>query len=179
MLWSASSSATAPRSTGSSSITPWMLSGATASTSASPRGGGTERGGGRTGPRRAVARGAGVRRRRTRARAARRGRRRPGGSLARRAPARGRGDLYGERRGADPAEAARGAALARGRHGGHASGGAATPLYRHPLPVERGGRRCRRDRSEEHTSELQSRLHLVCRLLLEKKKKKKHNTVRR
>src|SRR2546422_5742483 len=30
-----------------------------------------------------------------------------------------------------------------------------------------------RQRSEEHTSELQSRLHLVCRLLLEKKKKKK------
>src|SRR2546422_1452905 len=28
-------------------------------------------------------------------------------------------------------------------------------------------------RSEEHTSELQSRLHLVCRLLLEKKKKEK------
>src|SRR2546422_3052579 len=28
----------------------------------------------------------------------------------------------------------------------------------------------RSDRSEEHTSELQSRLHLVCRLLLEKKK---------
>src|SRR2546422_1168613 len=28
----------------------------------------------------------------------------------------------------------------------------------------------RHDRSEEHTSELQSRLHLVCRLLLEKKK---------
>src|SRR2546422_4490509 len=27
-------------------------------------------------------------------------------------------------------------------------------------------------RSEEHTSELQSRLHLVCRLLLEKKKKR-------
>src|SRR2546422_2743292 len=32
----------------------------------------------------------------------------------------------------------------------------------------------RRSRSEEHTSELQSRLHLVCRLLLEKKKN--HNT---
>src|SRR5205809_3107017 len=33
------------------------------------------------------------------------------------------------------------------------------------------------ERSEEHTSELQSRLHLVCRLLLEKKKKneEKHN----
>src|SRR2546429_5811008 len=29
-------------------------------------------------------------------------------------------------------------------------------------------------RSEEHTSELQSRLHLVCRLLLEKKKIKHH-----
>src|SRR2546422_3443178 len=29
----------------------------------------------------------------------------------------------------------------------------------------------RNGRSEEHTSELQSRLHLVCRLLLEKKKK--------
>src|SRR2546422_5949661 len=29
------------------------------------------------------------------------------------------------------------------------------------------------DRSEEHTSELQSRLHLVCRLLLEKKKQSK------
>src|SRR2546429_5283925 len=29
-------------------------------------------------------------------------------------------------------------------------------------------------RSEEHTSELQSRLHLVCRLLLEKKKKETH-----
>src|SRR2546422_8474354 len=31
-------------------------------------------------------------------------------------------------------------------------------------------------RSEEHTSELQSRLHLVCRLLLEKKKKSKIHT---
>src|SRR2546422_5424026 len=29
-----------------------------------------------------------------------------------------------------------------------------------------------RERSEEHTSELQSRLHLVCRLLLEKKKER-------
>src|SRR2546429_4253525 len=34
----------------------------------------------------------------------------------------------------------------------------------HGAPAQRG-------RSEEHTSELQSRLHLVCRLLLEKKKK--------
>src|SRR2546422_2428784 len=34
------------------------------------------------------------------------------------------------------------------------------------------------ERSEEHTSELQSRLHLVCRLLLEKKKKKKHKNAK-
>src|SRR2546429_1620348 len=49
-----------------------------------------------------------------------------------------------------------------------------------PICEPAGGRRqvddaaatCRLDhrRSEEHTSELQSRLHLVCRLLLEKKK---------
>src|SRR5947209_12875498 len=32
-------------------------------------------------------------------------------------------------------------------------------------------------RSEEHTSELQSRQYLVCRLLLEKKKKKKKKTI--
>src|SRR5262245_64282945 len=34
--------------------------------------------------------------------------------------------------------------------------------------------RFRAERSEEHTSELQSLRHLVCRLLLEKKKKKPH-----
>src|SRR5205809_7999862 len=43
----------------------------------------------------------------------------------------------------------------------------AIPAYVPPI-----GRRRRVPRSEEHTSELQSRLHLVCRLLLEKKKKK-------
>src|SRR5687767_15307747 len=47
-----------------------------------------------------------------------------------------------------------------------------------------GGRRQGRqlrlhvDRSEEHTSELQSLAYLVCRLLLEKKKKKLHNPLR-
>src|SRR2546422_3800513 len=44
-----------------------------------------------------------------------------------------------------------------------------------PRGSARAGRRrapARALRSEEHTSELQSRLHLVCRLLLEKKKKK-------
>src|SRR5439155_23378586 len=35
----------------------------------------------------------------------------------------------------------------------------------------------RHQRSEEHTSELQSRGHLVCRLLLEKKKKKKKKNI--
>src|SRR5438876_6100370 len=35
-----------------------------------------------------------------------------------------------------------------------------------------------RARSEEHTSELQSPVHLVCRLLLEKKKKKHVNSTR-
>src|SRR5438445_7957009 len=35
----------------------------------------------------------------------------------------------------------------------------------------------RLSRSEEHTSELQSRQYLVCRLLLEKKKKKQKNQV--
>src|SRR2546429_7180469 len=66
-----------------------------------------------------------------------------------------------------------------------------SPLFPYP-PLSRSPRRRRRQarharrrerredearherclhRSEEHTSELQSRLHLVCRLLLEKKKK--------
>src|SRR5947209_9151534 len=35
----------------------------------------------------------------------------------------------------------------------------------------------RGERSEEHTSELQSRQYLVCRLLLEKKKTKQQNTI--
>src|SRR5438445_6815075 len=64
-------------------------------------------------------------------------------------------------------------------------------LRRHPaLGRDRAGARARRggraragraaapravERSEEHTSELQSRQYLVCRLLLEKKKRKKTN----
>src|SRR2546422_7193050 len=40
-------------------------------------------------------------------------------------------------------------------------------------PPERQRSAVLEERSEEHTSELQSRLHLVCRLLLEKKKKNK------
>src|SRR3712207_7258702 len=40
------------------------------------------------------------------------------------------------------------------------------------VPQFRYGSTAQRSRSEEHTSELQSRQYLVCRLLLEKKKKK-------
>src|SRR6267143_5688773 len=46
---------------------------------------------------------------------------------------------------------------------------AATPKRRQRLSAARGHLR----RSEEHTSELQSQFHLVCRLLLEKKKNAK------
>src|SRR5438132_10263922 len=55
-----------------------------------------------------------------------------------------------------------------------------TTLFRSWLRASHGQRRKhgrghghREDRSEEHTSELQSHSDLVCRLLLEKKKKKK------
>src|SRR2546429_6751232 len=42
------------------------------------------------------------------------------------------------------------------------------PVHTHPVHLVR---------SEEHTSELQSRLHLVCRLLLEKKNKNIHTAL--
>src|SRR2546422_6455334 len=45
------------------------------------------------------------------------------------------------------------------------------PENERDLRAQRGHADLFRFRSEEHTSELQSRLHLVCRLLLEKKKK--------
>src|SRR3712207_8256964 len=48
-----------------------------------------------------------------------------------------------------------------------------------PAPGHRGADRADRDgghgRSEEHTSELQSRQYLVCRLLLEKKTQKRYH----
>src|SRR5437763_5278066 len=56
----------------------------------------------------------------------------------------------------------------------------------HPLHEPPGRRQVRRhnrvgdgerERSEEHTSELQSPMYLVCRLLLEKKKKNKHTKI--
>src|SRR5207249_198368 len=67
---------------------------------------------------------------------------------------------------------------ARQEHDGHGEHGAAA-AERHPAaarpedavgqPVERPREPARQRRSEEHTSELQSRFDLVCRLLLEKK----------
>src|SRR2546430_5656551 len=44
-----------------------------------------------------------------------------------------------------------------------------------PVPRNRSTERRRTRRSEEHTSELQSQSNLVCRLLLEKKKKNRGN----
>src|SRR3989442_6475762 len=51
-------------------------------------------------------------------------------------------------------------------------------VRRGPVAAHRARGADRASRSEEHTSELQSRPHLVCRLLLEKKKKKKKHTTR-
>src|SRR2546422_1592177 len=51
------------------------------------------------------------------------------------------------------------------------------PVFRRAL-LRRGPAREAARRSEEHTSELQSRLHLVCRLLLEKKKTKLDRLIR-
>src|SRR5207237_9120441 len=52
----------------------------------------------------------------------------------------------------------------------------ARPLRGAPRPPQRFAPRVTR-RSEEHTSELQSHLNLVCRLLLEKKKKNSHTHI--
>src|SRR3712207_7374207 len=75
-----------------------------------------------------------------------------------RSAARGREDLAGERREADRDRRRR-----RSLTGRLCAGG---------LPVPPSGRcaGAREPRSEEHTSELQSRQYLVCRLLLEKKR---------
>src|SRR3712207_7561971 len=58
---------------------------------------------------------------------------------------------------------------------GRLAPGADAGVHRRERDQRGGRRRPHRDRrSEEHTSELQSRQYLVCRLLLEKKKKPTH-----
>src|SRR5256886_8095471 len=64
-------------------------------------------------------------------------------------------------------------------HGEHRGprGAGADPCARGQLRRPDRELQVRRSRSEEHTSELQSQSNLVCRLLLEKKKKKKTHTI--
>src|SRR3712207_7720160 len=77
------------------------------------------------------------------------------------------GDGGGAIRGGDACEA--GSGIPPSRSPGRPSQSCARP--RLPALGPRGrDRRGSRERSEEHTSELQSRQYLVCRLLLEKKK---------
>src|SRR5260370_26114703 len=60
------------------------------------------------------------------------------------------------------------------RHVGpsHRLGHEVLDLFQQRVRLRRVERAAETDRSEEHTSELQSHLNLVCRLLLEKKKNK-------
>src|SRR3712207_7109121 len=76
-----------------------------------------------------------------------------------------RGRLRALRRGLHRADLQDRLAALRGRRD-HREEERALPVHDHPELVEQ------RLRSEEHTSELQSRQYLVCRLLLEKKKLK-------
>src|SRR2546425_8946274 len=64
------------------------------------------------------------------------------------------------------------------RNGGARRAGGRAPGPRDRLCAEPGGRAAG-DRSEEHTSELQSLAYLVCRLLLEKKKQQDTRPQRR
>src|SRR3712207_6967299 len=65
-----------------------------------------------------------------------------------------------------------GRALSRGCRTSDRSGRPTRAESRRVVASERLWRRDENERSEEHTSELQSRQYLVCRLLLEKKKNK-------
>src|SRR5690242_21061262 len=58
--------------------------------------------------------------------------------------------------------------------GGQGGQGRALPLFMVRIRIANGLLTSQQLRSEEHTSELQSHVNLVCRLLLEKKKEKKH-----
>src|SRR5690606_42121050 len=81
--------------------------------------------------------------------------------------------LFRSRRGPGSVQIRRRAAHRHGgnrRAGGESEQGASAGRFRQP--VRSAGQLHIRRRSEEHTSEHQSRENLVCRLLLEKKKRK-------
>src|SRR5689334_23690977 len=81
-----------------------------------------------------------------------------------------RSTLFPTRRSSDLVRPQRGER--RARQGRRHDAGCRRAAGRGGFPaVDRAARRCA-SRSEEHTSELQSQFHLVCRLLLEKKKNK-------
>src|SRR5690625_7127760 len=85
----------------------------------------------------------------------------------------GRDRARGARGPRRPALAGGGDRAGAGRGDGPAPGRGQRPHLRVTTPVGAAQRGGDSQRSEEHTSELQSRGHLVCRLLLEKKKKNK------
>src|SRR5207253_8638248 len=100
-----------------------------------------------------------------------------GGTVGARSGARRRPRLAGGGWGQVQCRAAGGRRRVRGRSPGSAGGRArragsvSERRVVAAVPQSRGG-----TRSEEHTSELQSRGHLVCRLLLEKKKQTDRST---
>src|ERR1039458_10712515 len=102
---------------------------------------------------------------------------RPGAVCRRLRPARGGWNRRGPRRAPPPPPSDSAAARSNRAHRGAAGcrrdrPGSAPPRgARVPRSVPETLHRCRK-RSEEHTSELQSLRHLVCRLLLEKKEQK-------
>src|SRR2546422_5679214 len=86
------------------------------------------------------------------------------------APERGAPSVKARGAGRSPANGASASAVARPYSpSARRCGTRTTGALRRPRQEPAAGR------SEEHTSELQSRLHLVCRLLLEKKKNNTHN----
>src|SRR3712207_7151459 len=81
--------------------------------------------------------------------------------------------LFRSRRPGPPARSPRTGTMTVPSHGRTG----AAPQDRAKRSRNRTRRPPRRSRSEEHTSELQSRQYLVCRLLLEKKKNTDYNSV--
>src|SRR3712207_7666380 len=80
------------------------------------------------------------------------------------------GEQLGRPRPGDPVDTELGERPARQRRRGRGRGQAGRRVAQRERLLQPLQRAHRVDRSEEHTSELQSRQYLVCRLLLEKKK---------